>query len=102
MRRYTTPTLTLYMPTIDFEGVTLFRVALKRGNDKVIKNFNVGDSEINVPEHKLVISLTQAETALLSVGIVEIQARAKYRNGTVIATDKALVPLREVIDEVEM
>lgn len=102
MRRYTTPTVTLWMPSLDFVGVSLFRVAFKCGKYLLIKTFSISDSAVDAENKKIVINLTQAETAAMSVGIVKVQARLKYNNGTVVSTDEGLFPMKEILDEVTM
>lgn len=96
MYRYTTPTITCTFEGVDFNEVALIRIAIS-GKDKTIIKEVAEIEETTVP-----VRLTQEETANLgsSDGVVAIQARIKYTDGTVQATNIVQTELSNVLDKV--
>ena len=57
-------------------------------------------ADIDTETGELNIVLTQEETASLGKGQVAIQARVRYADGTVQATNKVFKDMRDVLDKV--
>ena len=68
----------------------------------MVKLMYPNDSAVDAENHKIVVALSQQETGAMSTGIVKVQARVKYTNGTVVATEEGLFPMKEILDEVVM
>lgn len=97
MYTYTTPTITCTLDGIEFEQVDIVRIAVK-GKTEIVKIVNATDIDTETGETS--ISLTQEETAQLGKGQIAIQARIRYVDGTVQATNKVLKEMNEVLDKV--
>lgn len=97
---YTTPTITMEIGGVDFEDVEVFRVALKRGNKQFLKELYNGDSGVITESNLIVVTLTQEETAEMGKGDLELQIRMKFKNDSVLATNKVSIKLEDVIDKV--
>lgn len=100
MYRYTTPTLPITIDDIDFEDVTLFRVAIEQDDVELLKVINIDDPSVDAEHKTIYVSLTQEETASMDDGPVDVQARIKFTNGSVLATNKAALSMKDVLDEV--
>lgn len=98
MYTYTTPTITCTLSGVEFSTVDLVRIALKGKHDEILKVVPVTD--IDAETGTAIISLTQDETASLGEGQIAIQARVRYLDGTVQATNKVLKNMNEVLDKV--
>ena len=57
-------------------------------------------ADIDTETGETAITLTQEETAALGRGQIAIQARVRYMDGTVQATNKVLKDMSEVLDKV--
>ena len=97
MYTYTTPTITCILDGIEFEQVDIVRIAVK-GKTEIVKTVNAADIDTETGETS--IALTQEETAQLGKGQIAIQARIRYVDGTVQATNKVLKEMNEVLDKV--
>lgn len=97
MYRYTTPTIPCTISGIELASVDFVRIAIEGKNALIVRVIPV--AEITDP---IRVTLTQEETASLGTGndVVEIQARIKYRDGTVQATNKVRTMLEDVLDKV--
>lgn len=110
MYTYTTPTLPITIEDVDFSAVSLFRIAIAQDKDLklmgknkdicILKVIEASDSHVDAEHKTIYVPLTQEETAQFDEGAVRIQARIKYTNGSVEATDKAILSVEEVLDEV--
>lgn len=98
MYTYTTPTITCTLKGVDFTSVDVVRVAVRGKKSQIVREVSV--SEIDTETGSLVIKLTQAETAEMESGKVTIQARVRYVDGTVQATNTVVRHMSEVLDEV--
>lgn len=100
MYQYTTPTLPITIPEVDFSEVSKFRIAIKSGGDEYLLFVVDADDERVDAEHKtIMLELTQEQTTQLEIGKGQVQARIVYRSGKVQATQKANVSINDVIDE---
>lgn len=97
MYTYTTPTITCVLAGVEFDLVDIVRIAIK-GKDEVLKIIEASD--IDAETGSLTVKLTQEETASIGSGQIAIQARVRYRDGTVQATNKVLRQMSDVIDKV--
>lgn len=98
MYTYTTPTITCTIEGVEFGSVDCVRIAIKGKGPEVLKIVPVAD--IDTEEGTAEIKLTQEETAAIGKGQVAIQARIRYTDGTVQATNKVLKDMNDVIDKV--
>ena len=100
MYRYTTPTLPITIADLDFDEVNLFRIAIEQGNVELLKAVSASDPSVDAEHKTIYVPLTQEETAQFKDGIVQIQARVKFTNGAVLATNKVSLSIKDVLDEV--
>lgn len=100
MYRYTTPTLPVTISDIDFADVSVFRIAIEQGNVELLKVIEADDPSVDAQHKTIYVPLTQEETAAFKDGTVAIQARIKFINNNVLATEKATLSMRDVLDEV--
>lgn len=100
MFTYTTPTITIKLTNVEFSYVDYVRIAIKGDKSIVVREVPVAD--IDTSTGVTSIKLTQEETAALGAGLLVIQGRAHYTDGTVEATNKFNMHLQNIIDEVIM
>lgn len=100
MYRYTTPTLPITISDLDFDDVSLFRIAIEQGNIEMLKIVNADDPSVDTEHKTIYVPLTQEETSQFKDGMVQIQARVKFENNSVLATNKVSLPIKDVLDEV--
>ena len=100
MYRYTTPTLPITIDGLDFDDVSLFRIAIEQGSTEILKVVNADDPSVDTQHKTIYVPLTQEETAGFKDGTVQIQARIKFTNNSVLATNKVSLSVRDVLDEV--
>jgi len=100
MYRYTTPTLPITIADLDFNDVDLFRIAIEQGQIEMLKVVEADDPSIDAQHKTIYVPLTQEETASFKDGMVQIQARIKFTNGSVLATNKVSLSVKDVLDEV--
>ena len=100
MYRYTTPTLPITIEDIDFTEVNVFRIAIEQGNIEMLKIINADDESVDAETNTIYVPLTQEETASFKEGSVYVQARIVFTAGAVMATAKAKVSVKDVLDEV--
>ena len=98
MYTYTTPTITCVLDGVVWEQVDYVRVAVESKHCELLRIVPVADIDTETGELNIV--LTQEETAQLGKGQVAIQARVRYADGTVQATNKVLKDMRDVLDKV--
>lgn len=98
MYTYTTPTITCKLVGVDFENVDIVRVAFFGRGSMVVREVDATD--IDTENGSLVVTLTQSETAALDSGKVTIQARIRYTDGTVQATNNVVRMMSDVLDRV--
>lgn len=98
MYTYTTPTITCTLTGIEFSQLDYVRIVVESKRCELVRTIPASDidSETGVAS----IKLTQEETAQLGKGQVKIQARVRYLDGTVQATNKVLRDMKGVLDEV--
>lgn len=96
MYRYTTPTITCELSGVEFDNVDVVRIAVKGTNTLIVREVQ------DFTDSTVAIKLTQEETANLGEDndIVSIQARIRYNDGTVQATNKVRTSLLDVLDKV--
>lgn len=98
MFTYTTPTITCTLEGVEFEQVDFVRIAIESKRKEIVRVVPASDIDTETGETE--IKLTQEETAALGAGQVGIQARIRYTDGTVQATNKVLKDMSEVLDKV--
>lgn len=97
MYRYTTPTIPCELSGVEFANVDYVRIAVE-GKTLIVREVPATD----FTDGKATIKLTQEETANLGsdYDTVSIQARIRYTDGTVQATNKVRTALLDVLDKV--
>lgn len=100
MYRYTTPSIICTLKGVDFSIVSFVRIAVKGESEPIVREIPI--SEIDPDTGIVKVELTQEETASLDAdnGMVTIQARIKYTDGTVQATNMVQNTLWDVLDKV--
>lgn len=98
MYTYTTPTITCTLEGVEWSQVDYVRIAVESKKFELVRVVPVSDIDTETGETSIV--LTQEETASLGKGQVAIQARVRYADGTVQATNKVLRDMNEVLDKV--
>ena len=98
MYTYTTPTITCTLTGLEFSSVDYVRIAIESKGYSLVRVVPVADFDTETGNTS--IELTQEETAALGKGRVAIQARVRYLDGTVQATNKVLKDMYNVLDEV--
>ena len=98
MYTYTTPTITCTLTGIEFDQLDYVRIAVESKRFEIVRE--VPASDIDAETGVTSIKLTQEETARLGNGQVKIQARVRYLDGTVQATNKVPRDMDKVLDEV--
>lgn len=98
MYTYTTPTITCDFEGVEWSQVDYVRIAVESKKFELVRVVPVADIDTETGETSIV--LTQEETAQLGKGQVAIQARVRYLDGTVQATNKVLRDMNEVLDKV--
>lgn len=98
MYTYTTPTISCVLDGAVWAQVDYVRVAVESKKFEIVRVIPVADIDTETGELNVV--LTQEETASLGKGQVVIQARIRYIDGTVQATNKVLRDMNEVLDKV--
>ena len=98
MYTYTTPTITCTLEGVEWSQVDYVRMAVESKKFELVRVVPVSDIDTETGELNIV--LTQEETASLGKGQVAIQARVRYADGTVQATNKVLKDMRDVLDKV--
>lgn len=100
MYRYTTPTLPITIEDLDFDEVSVFRVAIEQDSTELLKVVDVDDPLVDAENKTIYVPLTQEETASFKSGVTEVQVRIVFRSGAVQATKKAKLSVHDVLDEV--
>ena len=98
MYTYTTPTITCTLEGVEWSQVDYVRIAVESKKFELVRVVPVADIDTETGETSIVLS--QEETASLGKGQVAIQARVRYADGTVQATNKVLKDMRDVLDKV--
>ena len=84
MRRGTTPTHTFKSP-VDFTTVDVIYVTYSQDGRKIIEK---SKEDIEITEDTLTVTLSQTDTlAFSTIGEVEIQVRAKFPDGSALASN---------------
>lgn len=98
MYTYTTPTIVCTLTGVEFDQVDFVRIAVENKKREIVRE--IPASDIDAETGNVSITLTQEETAALGKGQIAIQARVRYLDGTVQATNKVLRDVDSVLDEV--
>ena len=81
-----------------FNQVDHVRIALSSKSFDLVRIVPVADIDTETGE--VIVKLTQEETAALGKGQVYIQARIRYKDGTVQGTNKVCKDMDDVLDKV--
>lgn len=105
MYTYTTPTIPCTITgASNWEHVSFVRLAIKGQCVKLVKEIPVADITVTTEDDEQTatfsVELTQEETAQLKSGVLGIQARIKYDDDSVLATNSVGKRLDDVIDKV--
>lgn len=99
MHRYTTPTIPITID-VDFTSVDVFRIAIENKDTELLFVVPADDARVDAQHKTINIELTQEQTASFTEGYVLVQARIKYTNGKIQATDMEKLSVGQVLDEV--
>lgn len=96
MRRGTTPTHT-FMSPIDLRNARALYLTYVQNNKKVLEK---SIEDIEIQEDRLIVTLTQTDTlAFSTIGKVEIQCRAKFPDGSALASQVIETSAKKILKE---
>lgn len=96
MRRGTTPTHT-FKTKVDLTDVEVIYLTYSQNNKKVIEKTK---DDITITDEGLSVTLSQTDTlAFSTIGDVEIQCRAKFPDGSAIASGVIKAPVAKILKE---
>lgn len=98
MHRGTTPT-NIFRTDVDLTNASVLFITYKQ-NGKVVLEKSIDD--VAIEKDTIMVRLSQRETLLFSEGIVTIQIRAKFQDGSVIASSLIRTNAREILKEDEI
>lgn len=98
MHRGTTPT-NIFRTDVDLTNASVLFITYKQ-NGKVVLEKTIDD--VSIHGEMVEVRLSQRETLLFSEGIVTIQIRAKFQDGSVIASSLIRTNAREILREGEI
>ena len=100
MRRGTTPTLVLEMPSeIPVKDLLELVLSIQQKNKGVIEK-RLFDMTADETANALEVVLTQEETLLLQDSrVADVQVKVKFTDGSVIASEVIRVPVSEILNE---
>lgn len=98
MYRGTTP-INIFRTDVDLTNASVLFITYKQ-HDKVVLEKTIDD--VSIHGEMVEVRLSQRETLLFSEGIVTIQIRAKFQDGSVIASSLIRTNAREILKEGEI
>lgn len=98
MHRGTTPT-NIFRTDVDLTNATVLFITYKQ-NGKVVLEKSI--DEVKIQKNIVSVYLSQKDTLLFTEGIVTIQIRAKFSDGSVIASSLIRTNAREILKEGEI
>ena len=98
MYTYTTPTISCVLEGVEWTNCDYIRIAVKGKRGELLRIVDIAD--IDTENDTATIALSQEETAMLGVGQCSLQARIHYADGTVLATNKIIKQVEDVLDRV--
>lgn len=98
MHRGTTP-INIFRTDVDLTNASVLFITYKQ-NGKVVLEKTIDD--LSIHGEMVEVRLSQRETLLFSEGIVTIQIRAKFQDGSVIASSLIRTNAREILKEGEI
>lgn len=98
MYRGTTP-INIFRTDVDLTNASVLFITYKQ-HDKDILEKSIDD--VVIEKDTIMVRLSQRETLLFSEGIVTIQIRAKFPDGSVIASNLIRTNAREILKEGEI
>lgn len=98
MHRGTTPT-NIFRTDVDLTNASVLFITYKQ-HDKVVLEKTIDD--VSIHGEMFEVRLSQRETLLFSEGIVTIQIRAKFQDGSVIASSLIRTNAREILKDGEI
>ncbi|HER9786943.1 TPA: hypothetical protein VM666_000218 [Streptococcus pyogenes] len=98
MHRGTTP-INIFRTDVDLTNASVLFITYKQ-NGKVVLEKTIDD--VSIHGEMVEVRLSQRETLLFSEGIVTIQIRAKFQDGSVIASSLIRTNAREILKEGEI
>lgn len=98
MYRGTTPTH-IFRTDVDLTKASVLFISYEQNGAIVLEKTR---KEIEIKKDKLLVCLSQRETLLFSEGIVVIQIRAKFPDGSAIASDIIRTTAQEILKDGEI
>lgn len=100
MYQYTTPTVTITIPTdYDVDNITDLLITLEKGDITLTKGMN--DVTFDSTNNAIVLTLTQEDTGSFTEGMLKIQAHLKI-GSTVYATQIMRVQMNYNLHQAEL
>ena len=98
MQRGTTPT-NIFRTDVDLTNASVLFITYKQ-HGKVVLEKSIDD--VKIQKNIVSVYLSQKDTLLFTEGIVTIQIRAKFSDGSVIASSLIRTNAREILKEGEI
>lgn len=98
MYRGTTPT-NVFRTDVDLSNASVLFITYKQGGKLVLEK---SIEDVQIEKKKLIVELSQKDTLLFSEGIVTIQIRAKFPDGSAIASSLIRTSTYEILKDGEI
>lgn len=98
MYRGTTP-INIFRTDVDLTNASVLFITYKQ-NGKIVLEKSI--DEVKIQKEIVTVSLSQKETLLFTEGIVTIQIRAKFPDGSTIASNLIRTSAKEILKEGEI
>jgi hypothetical protein len=98
MYRGTTPT-NVFRTDVDLSNASVLFITYKQGGKLVLEK---SIEDVQIEKKNLIVELSQKDTLLFSEGIVTIQIRAKFPDGSAIASSLIRTSTYEILKDGEI
>lgn len=95
MYRGTTPTLVFKLP-FNNDGIEKVYITFNQLDNTIIEKT---EEDIVWDEQQILLTLSQADTLNLTPGIVKIQLRIRYTDGTALASNTIITTTHEILKD---
>lgn len=100
MYRGTTAVITLNITTtLDLNSISNLSVTFESKNGTKQRIYGLNDVAIDEENHKIIVSMSQEDTLMFSVGKIRVQLKLKLNNGKVYASNIKETTMNEILDE---
>ena len=98
MYRGTTPT-NVFRTDVDLSNASVLFITYKQGGKLVLEK---SIEDVQIEKKNLIVELSQKDTLLFSEGIVTIQIRAKFPDGSTVASSLVRTSTSEILKDGEI